>query len=407
MVLAAMVLLTVVASAWLTRPLWRRQVNAGQRRRAANVAAYRQRLAEIQADADAGLLDADTATSLRGELDARLLRDAQGDEAVAGASASRRSVVLSGAVVLVVLAVAVGGYLEVGSWKVQQQIAAGPAGGGEGGEQASVEEMVARLAQRLEQNPDDPRGWAMLGRSYFVLQRYAEASQAYGRANALTEQREPELLVGEGEALALANDRDLRGRPRELFDAALAIAPDDGKALWYAGLAAAQAGDRDVARTHWQALSRRELPPDLRAVLDERLREVGGEGATVPAPAVAASGSAPVLRLAVSVSPALLKQVPSDATLYVFAKAAAGPPMPLAVYRGSARELPREVKLDDSMAMSPAAKLSQFDRWTVTARVTRSGQPQAASGDLQGSLTVARGELGTSALALVIGEVVP
>lgn len=407
MVLAAMVLLTVVASAWLTRPLWRRQVNAGQRRRAANVAAYRQRLAEIQADADAGLLDADTATSLRGELDARLLRDAQGDEAVAGASASRRSVVLSGAVVLVVLAVAVGGYLEVGSWKVQQQIAAGPAGGGEDGEQASVEEMVARLAQRLEQNPDDPRGWAMLGRSYFVLQRYAEASQAYGRANALTEQREPELLVGEGEALALANDRDLRGRPRELFDAALAIAPDDGKALWYAGLAAAQAGDRDVARTHWQALSRRELPPDLRAVLDERLREVGGEGATVPAPAVAAGGSAPVLRLAVSVSPALLKQVPSDATLYVFAKAAAGPPMPLAVYRGSARELPREVKLDDSMAMSPAAKLSQFDRWTVTARVTRSGQPQAASGDLQGSLTVARGELGTSALALVIGEVVP
>jgi cytochrome c-type biogenesis protein CcmH len=59
------------------------------------------------------------------------------------------------------------------------------------------------------------------------------------------------------------------------------------------------------------------------------------------------------------------------------------------------------------MAMSPAAKLSQFDRWTVTARVTRSGQPQAASGDLQGSLTVARGELGESALALVIGEVVP
>lgn len=401
--LALMVLLTVAASAWLTRPLWRGHVDRGQRRRAANVAAYRQRLAEIQADNDAGLLDADTAASLRGELDARLLRDAEGDEAVGG-STSRRSGALAAALAAVVLAVAAGGYFESGSWKTQQRIAGAPSADGEG---QSVEEMVGRLAQRLEQNPDDPQGWALLGRSYFVMQRYAEAAQAYGRANTLTAQREPQLLVGEGEALGLSQDRDLRGRPRELFDAALAIAPDDGKALWYAGLAAAQAGEPQIAKTHWQALARQELPPDLRAVLDERLRELGAEPAAAAPALASAQTDAPVLRVAVSLSPTLREQVPADATLYVFAKAAAGPPMPLAVFRGSARDLPREVRLDDSMAMSPAAKLSQFDRWTVTARVTRSGQPQAASGDLQGSLTVARGELGESALALVIGEVVP
>ncbi|MCC2655117.1 MAG: ccmI [Panacagrimonas sp.] len=401
--LALMVLLTVAASAWLTRPLWRGHVDRGQRRRAANVAAYRQRLAEIQADNDAGLLDADTAASLRGELDARLLRDAEGDEAVGG-STSRRSGALAAALAAVVLAVAAGGYFESGSWKTQQRIAGAPSADGDG---QSVEEMVGRLAQRLEQNPDDPQGWALLGRSYFVMQRYAEAAQAYGRANTLTAQREPQLLVGEGEALGLSQDRDLRGRPRELFDAALAIAPDDGKALWYAGLAAAQAGEPQIAKTHWQALARQELPPDLRAVLDERLRELGAEPAAAAPALASAQTDAPVLRVAVSLSPTLREQVPADATLYVFAKAAAGPPMPLAVFRGSARDLPREVSLDDSMAMSPAAKLSQFDRWTVTARVTRSGQPQAASGDLQGSLTVARGELGESALALVIGEVVP
>ena len=404
MALAVMLLLTVAASAWLTRPLWRRQVDAGQRRRAANVAAYRQRLAEIDADAQAGLLDADTAGSLRSELDSRLLRDAEGDDAASG-DAPARSGFLAAAVVGLIAVVAGAGYWTGGTWQQQARFAAGPdAGAGEGGgAQPSVDEMVTRLARKLEENPGDPQGWALLGRSYFVMRRYAEAAQAYGRANALTEQREPELLVGEGEALALAQDRDLRGKPRELFDAALQIAPDDGRALWYAGLAAAQANELDVARRHWQQLAQQQLPPDLRTVLEERLREIGAE-----APAVAAAqGAGPVLKVAVSVSPELKARIPADATLYVFAKAAAGPPMPLAVYRGSARELPREVKLDDSMAMSPAAKLSQFDRWVVTARVTRSGQPQAASGDLQGSLTVARGELGESALALVIGEVVP
>jgi cytochrome c-type biogenesis protein CcmH len=407
MALAAMLLLTVAASLWLTRPLWRRQVDPGQRRRAANVAAYRQRLAEIEADAQAGLLDPETAGSLRGELDARLLRDAEGEESptvAASRGLATPRLALSIGVVLLVAAVAGAGYWTRGTWQLERQIAGGP-GAVPDGAQPSVDEMVARLARKLEENPGDPQGWALLGRSYFVMQRYAEAAQAYGRANALTEQSEPELLVGEGEALALAQDRDLRGKPRELFDAALAIAPDDGRALWYAGLAAAQAGERELARTHWQALSRQQLPPDLRTVLDERLGEVGGEPAA--APAIASSSAGPVLKLAVSVTPSLREKVPADATLYVFAKAASGPPMPLAVYRGSAKELPREVLLDDSMAMSPAAKLSQFDRWTVTARVTRSGQPQAASGDLQGSLTVARGEVGTSALALVIGEVVP
>jgi cytochrome c-type biogenesis protein CcmH len=409
------VLMTLAAIAWLTRPLWRRQVDPGQRRRTANVAAYRQRLAEIQADADAGLLDTDTAASLRGELDARLLRDAEGEDPVVSAGTSsagpRRSGPLTIALVTLVLAIAIGGYWRSGTWNQQQRIAAGPGAAqvtsGEAG-QPSVEEMVARLEKRLQEQPEDAQGWALLGRTYFVMQRFAEAAQAYGRANALTDQREPVLLVGEGESMALANDRDLRGRPRELFDAALAIAPGDGKALWYAGLAAAQAGEPDVARAHWEALSQQELPPELRTVLDERLLAVGGKPVAAPAAAdPVATTDGPVLKLAVSVSPALREQIPADATLYVFAKAAAGPPMPLAVYRGSARELPREVRLDDSMAMSPAAKLSQFERWTVTARVTRSGQPQAASGDLQGSLTVARGELGNSALELVIGEVVP
>ena len=241
------------------------------------------------------------------------------------------------------------------------------------------------------------------------------AAKAYARANELTGRQEPDLLVGEGEALGLATDRDLRGKPRELFDAALALDANNGKALWYAGMSAAQSGENEVARQHWTALSKQDLPQELRTVLDERLAALGVEAGPPSSggpQAVSAGTAAPApgaveLRVKVAVAPELQSRVPPDATLFVFAKVQQGPPMPLAVFRGSAGGLPMEVTLNDSMAMTPAAKISQFDHWVVTARVSRAGQAQAVSGDLQGSLTVARGELGTSALVLTIGEVVP
>ena len=175
-------------------------------------------------------------------------------------------------------------------------------------------------------------------------------------------------------------------------------------------MAAAQSGDAATAKARWVELSKQDLPPDLRAVLDERLGELGAapQALADAAPAsTEASSPGPVLVVSVDVAPGLKERVPADATLFVFAKAQEGPPMPLAVFRGRAGELPREIRLDDSMAMSPAAKLSQFDRWIVTARISRAGQAKAVSGDLQGSLTAARADLGKSALVLTIDEVVP
>lgn len=398
MILGLMLGVALLAAAWTTRPLWSARLDPRQRRRAANVAAYRQRLRELEADQAAGLVDAETATALRSELDARLLLDA-GDPVAAPAGASRRAWWVSAMLALLVPGLALFGYVQSGSWKIQQQIAGGAPDSGV--TPASVEAMVARLHGRLKQQPGDAQGWAMLGRSYFVLERYAESAAAYARANALTGGQDPDLLVNEGEALGLAHDRDLGGEPRERFETALKLAPGHGKALWYSALAAEQAGDTAVAHQRWQELSKQDLPDNLRAALEERLQATAS--ATQAAPTLAS----PVLRVAVSLAPALASGVGPDDTLFVFARAASGPPMPLAVYRGKASELPREVLLDDRLAMTPALKISQFDRWVVTARVSRGGQAQAASGDVQGSLTVARGELGNAALALVLDEVVP
>lgn len=403
MILALMLLLALGAGLWMTRPLWRASIDGGQRRRAANVAAYRQRLKELEADSAAGLVDAETLSGLRAELDARLLLDAGAQEL--STAATGRKALLSLGVGALVLAFAVGGYVREGSWKIQQQIATAPADALQ--PPGSVEEMVAALARRLEQTPDDTEGWALLGRSTFALGRYAESAQAYARANALSGNQEPLLLVNQGEALALAQDRNLAGQPQQLFDAALAIDPGHAKALWYAGLAAEQQGDASRARALWTALSKQDLPDELRVLLDERMGVVAAAAASAPAAAADTAVPAPVLRIAVRLSPELKSLAATDATLFVFAKAASGPAMPLAVYRGKASELPREVRLDDSMSMMPAMKLSAFDTWTVTARVSRAGQAQAVSGDLQGSLTVARKDLGDAALELVLDQVVP
>lgn len=397
MLLAAMGLLFVVASAWMTRPLWRKAVDPGQRRRAANIAAYRQRVAELEADAAVGLIAADTLASLRGELDIRLLRDA-------GAVESQniptgRQWALSAILVLLVPAVALVGYVQRGTWRTQAQMATAPQGVDQ--QQASVEQMIQALAQRMEQHPSDVEGWVLLGRAYLAVQRYTESAAAYAKANAITAGQDADLLANQGEALALAGERSPAGATESLFEAALKLDPAHRKALWYAGLAAEQAGDLDGAKRHWRALSSQDLPDPLRAALDERLRAHGIE----PPPRVVSNG--PLLRLAVSLAPELASRMPAGATLFVFAKAADGPPMPLAVHRRPAQALPLEVRLDDSMAMTPAAKLSAYDRWIVTARVSASGGAQAISGDLQGSLTVAQKDLGDAAMALVIDQVVP
>jgi cytochrome c-type biogenesis protein CcmH len=289
----------------------------------------------------------------------------------------------------------------------------------EAGQQLAVDDMVERLSERLKQQPDDIDGWAMLGRSYFMLKRYAEAAQAYGEANRRASPPDADLMVSEGEALAMARDRDLTGRPRELFEAALGSQPDMGKALWYAGMAAAQAQDFRIARDRWQRLAQQELPPELKQALDQRLAEMTellGEAPTIaavatPSPPAAevpgvAAGSAVKLRVRVALSEELAARMPPGSTLFVFAKAAQGPPMPLAVQRLAGAKLPLEIILDDSMAMMPQMKLSLFDQWVVTARVSASGGVKAESGDWEGSRPVSKVE-SAQPIDLKIDRIVP
>jgi cytochrome c-type biogenesis protein CcmH len=302
----------------------------------------------------------------------------------------------------------VAGYWLQGSWRdaaVIQLARDNPAAA----QVKSIHSMVEGLEKKLLEQPDDAEGWAMLGRSKVVLEDYAAAAQAYAKANELAQSEpQPEWLVGEGEALALARDHDLAGRPAQLFDQALALQPDDARALWYAGLAAGQARDYATARKHWLKLREQELPAELRQVVEERLAVIAQEtGEPVPALAPkAAAPSAVTLKVKVRVDPSVAGRQRPGQVLFVFAKAVSGPPMPLAVQRIPDPALPLEVTLDDGMAMMPQLKLSQFAEWQLGARLSSSGEVKGAPGDLEGSLHVVREQAGAP-VELVIDHVIP
>ncbi len=265
--------------------------------------------------------------------------------------------------------------------------------------QPSIEEMVDGLARRLEQQPDDLRGWAMLGRSYSVMDRHAEAARAFERANALSDGRNAELLIAEAEARGMANNQRLAGRPMELIRAALALQPDHVRALWYALVGAAQQGDAAARDEYLGKLAAHpELPPEMAEILRN---DFGVE------PAATAAASGPVIPVQVDLAAGVADQVPDTATLFVYAKAQQGPPMPLAVHRQplGGTQWPLRVRLDDSMSMLPGMTLSSFSAWTLVARISETGQAIPQSGDWM--VSVALDQLPAEPVRLTIAEQIP
>lgn len=421
--IAGLVVLTLLAMVVITRPWWRRVPSNTVARKAANIAAYKGRLAEIDREAAAGLIPAEDADSVRKETAARLLVDTEGlvsDDHIETRSAR------GGAIVVALFIGVFAGlwYWQAGSWRQLEAIHSPPPAADEAAMSPQVQAMVEKLADKLKANPDDAQGWAMLGRSYFVLHRYLQAADAYREANARNGGKNADTLAGQGEALAFANGTEVSPEAADLFDRALAVDPEMGPALWYGGLADAQQGNFTRARERWTRLRKQELPQQMRDLVDREMSELeqaqsgsGAEAAGAEAPATvagapagnanAAPAASPVsIHLTVRLAPALAAKVPANALLFVFAKAASGPPMPLAVSRQPVGKWPVTLTLDDGMAMAPSLKLSAFDQYQITARVSASGQAMAQSGDLQGSLQLSR-DHADKPVELLIDNVAP
>ena len=268
--------------------------------------------------------------------------------------------------------------------------------------------LIKSLSARLEQNPNDGKGWAMLARSYAVLGRYTDALPAYEKAVNLIP-NDPVLLVDYAEIMAAANGKNLQGKPSEIIKSALLIDPNNVKALNLIGIASYQAGDYALAVSYWERLLKL-LPPDSpnakkinASIASARAQESGKQPQSLPSQGGATGGAqiSGVVRL----SPALAGKVSPTDTVFVFAKAVSGPPMPIAVIRSQVKDLPQKFTLNDSMAMMPTMKLSNFQAVVVSAKISKSGNATQQSGDLRGEVSSVK--VGDNNVQLVIDKIVP
>lgn len=248
----------------------------------------------------------------------------------------------------------------------------------------------------------------MLARSYAAMERWPEALQAYEKSARLLP-RDASVLSGYAEALAIANRFVLAGRPMELVRQALEIDPEDLKALEMAGFNALQEGDFPRASVYLKRMHGL-LPPEspvaesvLAALREaERLAQPGMPGAASPPPAD--GGAVPIaagatIRGSVDVAPALKSGLAETDVLFLFARSDPGGP-PVAAIRASAGQLPLEFELDDRSAMNPGNTLSQHRQVTLVARLSRSGNPMAQPGDLEGA--AANVTVGASGVKILI-----
>jgi cytochrome c-type biogenesis protein CcmH len=392
-------------------------------RNAENVVIARERLRDLKADLTEGRISEAEYAARREELEAALIDDM----ADAGAQAVQERSVWYGrwtvAALLVMLPwVTVGVYLAVGTPSALTgtppvRASANPHGtGGASGEDApSVRELVGRLEERLRQEPDNAEGWTLLARTYMSMERYPDAVKAFERAETLVGDQ-PEVLLGLADAIAMTQGGRLTGRPATLIDRALELNPNAPIGLWLGGMAAEDQGDYERALALWQRLeplvagdpqSAQQVRAMIVRVAGEAGKEVPTQVATAPPPTDTVQGDGgAALTVDVTLDPALKGQVSPDDTVFVYAKATEGPPMPLAIARHRVADLPLRVKLDDSMAMMPAMRLSKFPQVEVIARVSKAGSAMPQSGDLMGSRSPVS-PASDEQVAIVIDGVIP
>ena len=409
-------ILVVAALALLLRPWWRLDRTGGaDAQTLLNVAIHRDRLAEIERDRLNGTLAAPDLAEAREELRLQLLEDTAATETVSSEPADRRAGIIL-AVMLPILAVAMYALLGTPSAILPEAARTQKA-------TADMEQLTMRLAQKLEQSPDNPEGWAMLARSYKSLGRWDDAERAFGRIGPSME-KNAELLAEYAEMLA-QRDSGFGEQARLLIRNALALEPRNMLALFLGGGEAFEGGRYAEAVTLWE-----RLLPQLEAGGEDaqlveasiaRARERSGGRAMLAAPqdevhrAAARKAKEPSeLKPAadktsvsgrVELSPALKAKASPDDVVFVFARAVDGPRMPLAAKRARVADLPLEFVLDDSMAVMPGANLSSAQQVRVEVRISKSGTATPGTGDLSGKSEAVKP--GAKGLRVVIDRIEP
>ena len=407
-------LLVVVALAIVLPPLVAGGQRADDSRQTVNRAVFDRKLRELEEDLKRDLIGREQFEAARADLKRTLIDDlADYSQPVFKKSGKTMAV----AVLLAVPVISVFMYLEVdnGLASLSDDFQAGIS---DRDRMLTVEQAIRSLEHKLRDTPDDLAGWSMLGRSYLALGNFSRAVDAYERAYVLSKGADADILVGYAEAQALAAGQQFDEDTMAFFVRAVQIDPHHERALWYAGYAAYHLNDYQSSVEYWERLLR-QVPndqPEARSALQvylEDARQKAQPGIVIARQETGnavSSGTNPEstasIDVLVSLSAALQGRVADSDTLFVYARALQGPPMPLALVRMNAAALPARVTLDDTVAMIPEMTLSSMEQVEVIARISRSGQARMQAGDLYGSVQPVKTS-GSSPVDIVISEVAP
>jgi cytochrome c-type biogenesis protein CcmH len=419
--------------------LWsKRNRDGGVARDSINVDVYRDQLAELDGDLRSDILTREQYEQSKRELQQRMLQDIPQEETVAATMmGGNRNVTTITLTTLAVPLLAISLYLWLGNTKAllpqtaveHPAMTASPESG-----HPDFSSVLENLIARLRDQPDDIEGWLMLGRTYAMMQRFNEAKEAYEKVLTLVPDN-AEVLTDYADIVAMTHDGSLIGEPYELVKKALRLDARNPKALALAGTAEFEQKKYKEAAASWEKLlalippSEAELTQSVKASIDEakslasggkggmmaRAMEQSGSQTQTPPPAEtkpagaasagAATATSGTLSGKVTLSPAMATKTSPNDSVYIFARAKAGPRAPLATLRLQVKDLPASFTLNDSMARS-GVQLSTFpDEVVVGARISKSGSPMPQSGDLQGLSQPSR--VGDKNIDVVIDQQLP
>lgn len=405
---------------------------------AVNITVYRDQLIELDNDLQNDILTREQYSKSKQELQQRMLQDVpEGEKVIIKKNKRTYNIVTSVIITLTLPLAAVFLYLVIGDTRgllPQAQLANATQmnRGGDSPMGHDFSSVLDNLVARLNKNPEDIEGWIMLGRTYAIMERYAEASNTYAKLTELVPNN-PQILSDYADVLAMQNQGNLAGKPTELIYQALSIDPQYPKALALAGTAEFEQEKFEQAAVHWEKLlgvipADSQLAKSVKDSIEEAKSLAAGgdkkvvlaQQAAVPesqsqqnsstqsnpekSSNVAASNSISISGQ-VTISKELASKASPNDTLFIYARAKTGPKMPLAILRLKASDLPAAFTLTDDMAMMPTMKISSFPEVVIEARVSKSGQAVTASGDLLGFSEPVK--LGHNNISIVIDKQIP
>ncbi len=358
-----------------------------------NIAIAKQRLVELKAQLASGALTEIQYQEQYTELETTLNDDLDLSKKENQINKSGKWVIVP--IVLGVPVLAASLYMVLGDFDAIEKVKTEQTVAQQNSKMPDVKAMVAGLAERLKQQPDDPEGWLMLGRSYKYMQQYDKAAEAFAQAHRLMGDQ-TDLLLQYADSLAMAQKGSLKGKASELVLKAVKQSPDNQTALWLAGMAKAESGDYAEALQYWQKLQKM-FPPESKSYQEvtNLIAQIQGQQ-----PGLQAREEAVVtqdenrkidkpaeVQIKVNLSQHLQDKTSPEDTVFIYAQAMNGPRMPLAIVKQKVKHLPLTVTLSDQQAMTPMMKLSSFEQVKLIARISKSGSAIPQSGDLIGSIS--------------------